>query len=79
MTLTATMGTMSGWRGMCKKLYAVLPALPAKGEAGPQISLGQQLLQRDGGSGGKGAGRKGATSAAAMAAAGGEVQAGQWG
>ena len=28
--------------GMCQALYAVLPALPAKGEAGPQISLGQQ-------------------------------------
>ena len=32
--------------GMCQALYAVLPALPAKGEAGPQISLGQQAAAK---------------------------------
>lgn len=76
--------------GMCQALYAVLPALPAKGEAGPQISLGQQAAakgwrqwRRPQGScrrpAGSALGRAGATAAAAMAAAGGEVQAGRWG
>ena len=79
--------------GMCQALYAVLPALPAKGEAGPQISLGQQVAakgwrqwrqgRRPQGScrrpAGSALGRAGATAAAATAAAGGEVQAGRWG